>query len=121
MLAVIAVGACGEFLQVVWMHFLTREIVILLRLLFVLLVDFGFHINELVAPLLSPTLARGLTLQIVSNPVALIWRKALYLYVIIFVFLILVLLFFILLFLLLLFFAALIVFNILLHVIAGLS
>jgi hypothetical protein len=68
--AVIAVGACGEFLQVVWVHLLAREVVVLLRLFFIFLVDLGFHIDELVAPLLSSTLTRGLALQTVSIPVA---------------------------------------------------
>lgn len=48
------------------MHLVARKIIILLGLLFVLLVDFGLNIDELVAPLLAPALTRRLTLLSVS-------------------------------------------------------
>jgi hypothetical protein len=110
-------------LQVVWVHLLAREVFVLFWLLLIFLVDFGFHIDELVAPLLSSTFARGLALQTVSIRVAFAEMESSYLYVVIFVLLVFLFLFlfFVLLVFLLLFLAALIVFNILFHIGAGLS
>jgi hypothetical protein len=62
MFAIIAIGAFWEFLQVVRVHLVAGKVVVLLGLFFVFLVDLGLDVNELVAPLLAPTLARGLTL-----------------------------------------------------------
>lgn len=48
------------------MHLVSRKVVVLLGLFFILLIDFGLNIDELVAPLLAPTLTRGLALLSVS-------------------------------------------------------
>jgi hypothetical protein len=60
--AIIAIRAFWEFLQIIRVHLVAGKVVVLLGLFFVFLVDFGLDVNELVAPLLAPTLTRGLTL-----------------------------------------------------------
>lgn len=67
------------------MHLIARKVIILLRLFFVLLVDFGFDIDELVAPLLAPTLARGLTLLSISIPVVLAGLASSHLHIVVLV------------------------------------
>jgi hypothetical protein len=60
--AIIAIRAFWEFLQIIRVHLVAGKVVVLLGLFFVFLIDFSLDINELVAPLLAPTLTRGLTL-----------------------------------------------------------
>ena len=90
------------------MHLVARKVVILLGLFLVLLVDFGLNIDELVAPLLAPTLACRLTLLSISIPIALARPAIPYLHIvvlIIFIFVFLVVLFILLLAALLVIFA----------------
>jgi hypothetical protein len=89
-------------------HLVAGKVVVLLGLFFVFLVDFSLDINELVAPLLAPTLTRGLALQFVSIAIALAKSAFSYLHIVILILLVILLIvFFILLFAALLIFLAL--------------
>ena len=84
------------------MHFVARKVIVLLGFFFVLLVNFSLNIDELVAPLLAPTLARGLTLLSISIQIALAQATSSYLHVVVVVVLIFILLFFLIVFFILL-------------------
>jgi hypothetical protein len=53
MLAVVAFGTCRKLEQVVGVHLFTSNFIVLIRLLLVFIVDFGFDIEELVAGTLA--------------------------------------------------------------------
>ena len=95
------------------MHLVARKVVVLLGLFFILLVDFGLNIDELVAPLLAPTLTRGLTLLSVSIPIALSGRAFSHLHIVV---LILFIIFFLIVFLVLLLATLLIILALLLGI-----
>lgn len=112
-LTVIAIGADWQFLQVIRVHLVARKVIVLLGLFFVLLVDFGLNIDELVAPLLAPTLARGLTLLSISVPIALAGLASSHLHIVV---LVLFIIFILLVFFILLLAALLIILALLLGI-----
>ena len=95
------------------MHLVSRKVIVLLGLFFILLVDFGFDIDELVAPLLAPALTRGLALLSVSIPIALSEFAFSHLHIVV---LILFIIFFLIVFLILLLAALLIILALLLGI-----
>jgi len=94
-------------------HLVARKVIVLLGLFFILLVDFGLNIDELVAPLLAPALTRGLALLSVSNPIALFRFAFSHLHIVVLVFFIV---FFLVVFLILLLAALLIILALLLSI-----
>ena len=99
------------------MHLVARKVIILLGLFFILLIDFGLNIDELVAPLLAPALTRGLALLSVSIPIALSEFAFSHLHIVVLILFIII--FFLIVFLILLLAALLIIlallFGILVH------
>jgi hypothetical protein len=91
-------------------HLVAREVIVLFGFLFVLLVDFGLNIDELVAPLLAPALTRRLTLLPVSILIVLARSAFPHLHIVVLVF------FIILVFLILLLAALLIILALLLGI-----
>jgi hypothetical protein len=94
-------------------HLVAREVIVLFGFLFVLLVDFGLNIDELVAPLLAPALTRRLTLLPVSILIVLARSAFPHLHIVVLVFFII---FIILVFLILLLAALLIILALLLGI-----
>jgi hypothetical protein len=66
-------------------HLVAWKVIIFFGLFFILLVDFSLNIDELVSPLLAPTLARGLTLLSISILMASARATYSHLHVVVFV------------------------------------